>query len=75
MTASQEEMCKRIGYNAKLYRKRRGYTEEAVAKAIGISRSTLIACEAGECEMRVGVFLAFCRLYDVTPGQLMGNEE
>lgn len=50
-----------------------GYTQEQVAKQLGISRQQLINIEHGKNYMRLDNLLKLCAVYGIEPGQLFAE--
>ena len=63
-----------IGERIKKIRKSKKISVEALAKELGVSKTTIYRYEDSTIEkIPVDVFDKLCTLLDVTPSQLMGN--
>ena len=63
------------GPRIKEVRKKRGYTQEYVAREIGISRSTVASWETGVREPSVLELIAFCELFGVSFDYMCGRTD
>lgn len=59
----------------RIARKRKHMRQIDVSTALGISRSTYCMYELRKNKMDVETFGELCRLFDVTPGQMLGFED
>ncbi len=62
-----------LGTRLKDARKARGLTQEAVATALGILRTTLVAMEKGERRVTPGELIALAKLYGRTVGEFVSK--
>lgn len=52
------------------YRRAQGFTQESLAEAVGVDRSTVARWEAGETEPQAHQRRKLCRLFNLSPAQL-----
>jgi Zn-dependent peptidase ImmA (M78 family)/DNA-binding XRE family transcriptional regulator len=60
-----------LGERLRIARGRSGFTQDDAAKAIDVSRTTLVAIEKGERRIRTSEFTALAALYGVSVNQLL----
>jgi len=63
-----------IGQNLKLLRKRKGYSQEEVAKTLGLTRSSYSGYENNVAEPSLESILSFSKFYKVSVDELLKNE-
>ncbi len=56
-------------------RQKFGYTQEYLAKEIGVSRPTYMQIEKGKCELTVSQAIKLSALFDMTLEEFLGNKE
>ena len=64
-----------LGIRIKQERLRQGLTQEAVAEAIGVSRTAVSKWESGGSEPTIQNLVALSRLFDVGVDSLLGVEK
>ena len=63
---------KELFNNIRYYRELRGFTQNELAQKVGYSnRSAIARIENGEIDLPYSKILAFAKVLNVTPGQLM----
>jgi len=71
----KEEVYRKIGQRLQSLRKQRGFTQEQVAKYLGITQNQLSYYENGKREISVDLLLKLARLYGCDYNYLLGDED
>lgn len=61
----------KIGNNLRIFRKKAGFTQEALAEAASIAPRTYAEIERGEASMRIDSFLKICSALQLTPNDVL----
>ena len=56
-------------------RKEMGLSQEKVAKALNLSRTTYASYEQGTREPNIEMIIKLCKFFNITPNYLLGFEE
>lgn len=64
-----------LGLNIAFYRKDRGFSQEALAEKIDISRTHMGRIEVADCAVSLDVIFDICDALEVTPKQLFDFRE
>lgn len=68
------EMC--FHEKLRMLREKQGFTQQQVANALGIDRSTYTYYEMGRCQPHLSTFKKLARLYQVSTDELLnGNTD
>ena len=72
MSYSNMEIARKL----KSLRELHGYTQEQIGKKIGVHKSTVMRWESGKGvgKMKLPVIAALAKIYETTPGELMGYD-
>lgn len=62
---------KRIGEALKYYRTRKGLTLEEVGNHFDMTHKAVQFWENGRTSIKLTIFVELCKLYDVTPNQVL----
>lgn len=69
------KLSQKIGANLKTARKQKGFTQEALAKKLGILQPAYARYESGKIQLSYEQIHELCLLLDVTPNFLWGFED
>ncbi|MBQ7948768.1 MAG: helix-turn-helix transcriptional regulator [Clostridia bacterium] len=69
------KLSQQIGANLKTARKQKGYTQEALAKKLGILQPAYARYESGKIELNYDQIQELCTILEITPNFLWGFED
>ena len=73
--SEERELCQEVGYKLKKRRKEMKLSLEDAGKMVNYTSNYLCMVESGSNTISIYKLLQFCKIYGVTPNELMGFEE
>lgn len=75
MNPCQKEKYRLLGLNIAYYRKRNGYTQEQLAEALNLDRTTVSKIELATSGVSLDVIFDMCDLFDIPVSKLFDFRE
>lgn len=60
--------------NLKFYRKKNGYNQTQIANYLGICQQNVSLLEKEKIQLTADTIIKLCRLYQITPNELIGYQ-
>ncbi len=70
MNMKQKDKYLMLGLNIAYYRKLNGFTQEKLAEALNLDRTTISKIELATCGVSLDVIFDICDLFSISPAKL-----